>query len=579
MPQNLIEVIVLTLINSGGLFLIIVLAANSLNESVYKWLNIMTISVVIWTNSAYIGYIQTNEELALLFYRFNGASVSVFILAEYVFCVEGFSKAKSPIIKSIIAVISSVCAVLILITDVIIKDVVWKGWGNEIVFGKGNDLFSLFFLFVNVGLVIFLVNKYLSLEADEKKKALYFLVGIFIFIFSNIVFNVITPSILDTAKYQHFGGYSAVFFLIFTAYAILRHKFMNVKIALTAFLIGIITMFLIVDIFLLSHSLLEQSIKFGLLSFFALIAILLVRSVLSEIKQKETIAIANVELDKSRQQYYELAIAQRDMMDIIGHELRTPLSIIKISLGSLDLKAKKSPDSFNADLYWPHSNKMHSAIERETKLLETMLTSTKIDASRLELSLTKVRLNDLVNDSLLGHQQDIVEKNLEIFTNGTEQEVFIYADKVRFAEVVDNLVSNAIKYTERGSISISVSDTEDMVTLSVKDTGVGMPPEALKRLGEKFYRVKQYSDSNESGNGATVQNGIVRPGGTGLGLYVTFGLVKMMGGEVNVVSEMGKGSCFTVTVPKYINQKDNISELRTKDVFKRLGLENDKETI
>ena len=104
-----------------------------------------------------------------------------------------------------------------------------------------------------------------------------------------------------------------------------------------------------------------------------------------------------------------------------------------------------------------------------------------------------------------------------------------------------------------------------MVQVSVVDTGEGISEEDIKNLGKKFYRATNYIESDESDD-----FDIVRPGGTGLGLYVTFNLIGKMGGDIRVESELGKGSKFIFTLPKYAGQK--VEKVESNDMFERLGL-------
>ena len=145
---------------------------------------------------------------------------------------------------------------------------------------------------------------------------------------------------------------------------------------------------------------------------------------------------------------------------------------------------------------------------------------------------------------------------------------YIYADHARSAEIFYNLVSNAVRYTEKGSVTVDASLEGNMVKVQVIDTGRGISKGDLPKLGRKFYRTKTYIDSS-NGDGDNVN--IVRPGGTGLGLYVTFGLTQKMGGRVEVESKVGKGSTFTIYLPKYTNQNESKVE-DSKDMFARLKL-------
>jgi two-component system phosphate regulon sensor histidine kinase PhoR len=312
----------------------------------------------------------------------------------------------------------------------------------------------------------------------------------------------------------------------------------------------------------------------------------------SEVQQfnetlQEKVERATKELQQRYRELKQIRAKERDMMDIMGHELRTPLSIIKITLGALDMKVKKDPSEFGAETYKEYRPRLYEALDREIKLLETMLTSTKIDASRVELNLEDVNLTRVIEDAILSQKEKAEEKGLEIEAVDIPGDLHVYADKVRIAEVIDNFVSNAVKYTQEGHVEIHAEVVDKMVRVCVEDTGPGIPEEAMPRLGEKFFRVGQYINNGKDGENQADKdskktrkeklNDIVRPGGTGLGLYVSFNLIKLMGGKVTVDSEVGKGSTFCFTVPKYTDQQKKNKTSKDKNLFARLNL--DKEAL
>jgi signal transduction histidine kinase len=263
---------------------------------------------------------------------------------------------------------------------------------------------------------------------------------------------------------------------------------------------------------------------------------------------------------------------ERDMMDIMGHELRTPLTIIKMTLGLLKTKAIKLDAKFNKKDFDEYHTRMKDAIEREIRLLETMLSSTKLDSNRMEIHLEKVDFLPMARDAILAQQNKIEEKGLEMQFIDPETPIEVFGDRVRLPEVVDNLISNAVKYTQEGYVELSIdTDSDDkFIIVKVKDSGPGIPKEALPHLGTKFFRVQQHLEKVHEDAEKGTQ--IVRPGGTGLGLYVTFGLVKMMNGEVKVESKLGEGSTFTVKLPKYLEQEEKDLSKESNDAFTRLGL-------
>lgn len=280
---------------------------------------------------------------------------------------------------------------------------------------------------------------------------------------------------------------------------------------------------------------------------------------------------AQTELKDKYSELKTIQLKERDMMDIMGHELRTPLSIIKIALGALRLQIDKNPETFKPNDYMQYERRITDALEREVRLLETMLSSTKLEAGRMGLSLTKVDLRPLIHDSVDVAMSEATRKNIELKFIDDNGEIFAYVDKTRISEVVDNLINNAVKYTEKGSVTVRVTNKGNAVRIVVEDTGPGIPEEAIPHLGEKFYRVNQYINDGHGVGDELSASEIVRPGGTGLGLYVAFGLVKMMGGKVEVESVVGKGSRFSVMVPAYTGQVGKERAV-SKDAFERLGL-------
>ncbi len=277
---------------------------------------------------------------------------------------------------------------------------------------------------------------------------------------------------------------------------------------------------------------------------------------------QEKIKQATKDLEEKIKDLEEARRKEKDMLDIMGHELRTPLSIIKITLGIIKQKAEKQ--SFS-DKDFKYIKQMDEALEREILLLETMISSTKIHANKIELSLTKIPITEIIENSLQTLKNESDKKNLKMIFRRPTEEIIVYSDKVRIGEILNNLVSNSIKYTKQGNVEIKLQKEKRYLRISIKDTGMGIPKKEIKNLGKKFYRINQYINENEGK--------IVRPGGTGLGLYVAFGLIELMGGTYRVESEIGKGSTFSFTTPLYQQQKATKKECKEKNVFKRLGMQ------
>lgn|GEM_PF-659025 len=268
----------------------------------------------------------------------------------------------------------------------------------------------------------------------------------------------------------------------------------------------------------------------------------------------------NINMEIALDRMERLRSQEQDMLDVLGHELRTPITIVRNALAVLkmDFQPDKGIESGKLETY---INKALESTKREIVLIETLLAATKIDANRVQLNLEKVELLDVINDAIEGQIEVAKERKLElsfekpVTFEGGDTNWTVYADRTRIQEVVDNFTSNSVKYTFKGSVKISLSratlpdNLEKYIKLSITDTGIGIPAEDIPKLGRKFFRARQYVTQDSA-----VSN-VVRPGGTGLGLYVSFELVKMMGGKVEITSQVGVGSTFSFLIPEYTGQE------------------------
>lgn len=251
---------------------------------------------------------------------------------------------------------------------------------------------------------------------------------------------------------------------------------------------------------------------------------------------------------------------ERDMIDIMGHELRTPATIAKLNIELMEQYIDRNPKDYKKYL-----DRVKNSIENEIRLINALLTSAKLEGEKIELHRERLSLGEIIENIIHMYTYDAKSKNLKIIQDIDEDMPDVFADKVRVTEIMDNLLNNAIKYTEEGSVIIQTSHTADHVQVNVIDSGMGIPDEEMPKLGTKFHRVGNYIKGKDKFD-------IVRPGGTGLGLYVVFALVEQMGGKIWVKSELGKGTTFSFTLPVYTNQKEDIVDTKTKDMYKKFGL-------
>lgn len=264
-------------------------------------------------------------------------------------------------------------------------------------------------------------------------------------------------------------------------------------------------------------------------------------------EQTKELQIKVKELEEARRK-------EADMIDIMGHELRTPATVVKLNVELLEKFIESNPAEFKK-----YIDRIKKSVETEIGLINTLLTSAKLEGNKVEIRHDNVDIKAEIEMAAHGHEIDVEEKGIQFNNNVDPNTPNVYADRVRVVEILNNLISNAIKYTQRGSVTVSTKYDDNFVTVTIQDTGKGIPKENIPKLGEKFYRIDNYLGSE-----------IVRPGGTGLGLYVTFGLVRLMGGDIWVESEIGKGSTFSFTLPIYKGQEIGSSD--SSNMFEKLGL-------
>jgi signal transduction histidine kinase len=249
-----------------------------------------------------------------------------------------------------------------------------------------------------------------------------------------------------------------------------------------------------------------------------------------EIKRNLEKALADLEAARKH---------ERDMIDIMGHELRTPMSIVRNSLVMLDMQLKNDLTQESQRVRRYVDMGLESA-RREVDLIETLLSATKADGKGFQLILEKVDIVDVINDSITAFQSEATKKGIKIEFEKPETQMHVYADRTRIQEISDNFLSNAVKYTLKGSVNINIRKEGKLVYTSIKDSGIGISEEDMQKLGGKFFRARQYIDDKEEQKTGSVE--VIRPGGTGLGLYVTFNLIKILEGKIDIKSEVGVGS-------------------------------------
>ena len=253
---------------------------------------------------------------------------------------------------------------------------------------------------------------------------------------------------------------------------------------------------------------------------------------------QSVLAIQNARLfreieDKSRQ-LQQASEHKSQFVSSVSHELRTPLNAI---IGLTDMLVKNAA-RFGTEKAQEPLQRVNRAGTHLLGLINQVLDLSKIEAGKLELNPQTMQLAPLIND-VISTAGQLAEQNKNHLVVDTQDNLgALTVDPMRLRQILLNLLSNACKFTKGGEVRLRarrVANGRDWIELAVADTGIGMTPEQQAKLFEEFIQADT----------STAQ----RYGGTGLGLAITRKLARMMGGDVTVTSEHGKGSVFTVRLP------------------------------
>jgi signal transduction histidine kinase len=253
------------------------------------------------------------------------------------------------------------------------------------------------------------------------------------------------------------------------------------------------------------------------------------------------IAIENVRLfdeiqDKSRQ--LEMASQHKSQfLANMSHELRTPLNAI---IGVSEM-LREDAESLNQDL--EPLDRVLGAARHLLALINDILDLSKIEAGRMELALSSFALAPLINDVVKTIEPLAAKSANQVAVNCDDAIGTLHADQMRLRQALLNLLSNANKFTDHGTITIDARQGQEgsrgSVTISVADTGIGMTAEQMGRLFQEFSQA----------DASTTR----KYGGTGLGLVISQRFCRMMGGDITVESEPGRGSTFTIRLPRIVD--------------------------
>ena len=259
------------------------------------------------------------------------------------------------------------------------------------------------------------------------------------------------------------------------------------------------------------------------------------------------------ELEIAREEANIANSAKSDFLASMSHEIRTPINGI-LGMNTMILRDSKDPQIVE------YAENIRIAGNALLSIINDILDLSKIESGRMEIIPDEYELFSIMNDCFQMNRMRADEKGLEmIFENDPYMPCAYYGDEIRIRQIINNLLSNAIKYTQKGSVRLTVGFNKELpsgtearsdrgtLRITVTDTGIGIREEDLNRLFRSFTRLDELKNRHIEG--------------TGLGLQISDRLVRLMNGTIEVTSEYGSGSSFTVSIPQTITDHRGMGDL------------------
>jgi signal transduction histidine kinase len=400
----------------------------------------------------------------------------------------------------------------------------------DVVNGPLMPLFAL----TNVGLVLTGIGTLLIKTTRAKRgerRPFWVLLGGTLLMFGLIItFNFVLPAFYGFTLLIPLAALFSFPFVLATTYAIAQYRLFKLRIVsaeLFVFLLIILILGEMVTETDTGRILTDMAVFIGLIG----VGVMLIKNIFIEVEQKERLEEMTRDLQDANVKLKQLDRVRSEFLSFASHQVKAPMSVVKgyaqlIVDGTFGKVPEKVVDT---------SKKIKESADRLIALVNNLLDLRRIEEGRMEFAFETTDVG-LLAEQTIGDLQTLAEqKHLALTYNGPGTKLPASIDLVKFRQVIQNLVENAIKYTDTGSVTVTAKRVDGTITVSVSDTGRGMAPDLIPELFDQFTREK---------------NAAKRIEGTGLGLYIAKQIVLGHKGTISAASEgSGKGSTFVVTIP------------------------------
>jgi len=466
---------------------------------------------------------------ARLLYIMSSFTSTSFLLFTFVFP----DNKKPPAWLQIFLFIENIFIVwLCLHPSLMIKGIEFSTLGEDkILWGPLYFVFSnhISLLFLAGFVILFL--KWRKATGIDRQQILSILIGYFLGANLAMVTNLILPW-FGYFELNWLGQFFSTLVAVFTTYAIFKHQLLNVKLIATEGFLIILNLFISFQLITASNTK-QLIVAIIVWSAVLVISFLLIRNIKQEISRREEVTALAQSLEQANLQLREVDRQKTEFLSIAAHQLRTPLSIIKGYISLIEEGAYGKPTKKMLGIL----DNIDTSNEHLVKLIDEFLNITRIEQGRTKYNFAEFNINEIIKEATDELQEKATEKDLKIhWKNNTEIEKTI-VDNEKIRHVIYNFIDNAIKYTDKDGIEVSLVKEDNGLVFRVQDHGIGFEKVDQANFFQKFYRGQNVKDSNVTG--------------TGLGLYVCRKFIEGHNGKVWAKSDgLGKGSEFGFWIPE-----------------------------
>lgn len=389
------------------------------------------------------------------------------------------------------------------------------------------------FELIYINLIVIFAIREIRKHTRDKREAAIVALGILSFLFLFLWQNIV-GSFFDNWKMGQFGLFGMPIFVALLGYILVRYQTFRVKLLATeALMAG--QLILLISLLLVRTIETAQLIAIVTILFFSTLGVLLIKSVRNEVEQRQEIQKLAINLKNSNEQLKIVDQQKSEFVSIASHQLRSPLTAIRgYTSMMLDGNFGVPPEKMKEPI-----TRIHESAKLMALSIEDFLNVSRIESGNIKYETADFNLAtqaEHVVDDLRG--EAVKAGLLLLFRSDVVGTGIVAADEGKTHQILHNMINNAIKYTPKGSITVYAHDdtARRMFSIEIIDTGIGIAPDMLADLFQKFSRAKNANQVNISG--------------TGLGLFVARAMARAMGGDITVYSEgEGKGSRFVLSLP------------------------------